>query len=58
MRGMNRRTFFFVLGVISILGMVLRWTGIRFEGVDYKVCLEPWYQQLKEAVSALENRAP
>ena len=48
MRGMNRRTFFFVLGVISILGMVLRWTGIRFEGVDFKVCLEPWYQQLKE----------
>ena len=47
MRGMNRRTFFFLLGALSIVGLALRWTGIRFEGVDYEVCLEPWYQQLK-----------
>lgn len=48
MRGMSRWTFFLLVGAISVLAMLLRWTGIRFVGVDYEVCLEPWYQQLKE----------
>lgn len=33
--------------VISIIGMVFRWTGMSFEGVDYVKSLLPWYLDLK-----------
>lgn len=48
MQKVNRKTFVILIGMFCILGMVLRWTGIRFPGVDYRVCFEVWYQQLKE----------
>lgn len=37
--------------VIMITGMVFRWTGIFFEGVDYVECLLPWYSDLKASGS-------
>lgn len=48
---MDRRTFLMVLGILSLLGFLLRWTGIRFRGVDYEQCLEAWFLQLKEGGS-------
>lgn len=44
----NRRLkFWTALIAISVAGMALRWTGISFEGVDYEICLLPWYQDFK-----------
>lgn len=39
-----------IVGVLlaTALGMILRWTGIGFEGVDYVKSLLPWYQGLAE----------
>lgn len=34
--------------VVTAVGMLLRWTGIRFEGVDYIKSLLPWYEGLAE----------
>lgn len=34
---------------ISLLGMAFRWTGISFVGVDFQICLQPWYEGLKES---------
>ncbi len=47
MKKIDRRMFFVLIGILSASGMLLRWTGIRFVGVDYENCLENWYQQLK-----------
>lgn len=47
MKKIDRRTFLILIGAFSVFGMLLRWTGIRFVGVDYENCLESWYQQLK-----------
>lgn len=38
-----------IMGVISLAALLLRWTGIRFEGVDYRYSLLPWYEELKAA---------
>lgn len=45
---------------ISIVGLVLRFMGFHFEGVDYQECLAAWFDQLKEigditALSAYEG---
>lgn len=37
--------------IISMAGLAFRWTGIRFEGVDYQNCLLTWYLQLKSGGS-------
>ena len=46
----KKETKYFWCGIIlvSIIGFALRWTGIRYEGVDYRECLSEWYRQLKE----------
>lgn len=51
MHKINRNTFIGLIVVLSLLGMVFRWTGIRFEGVDYQNSLLTWYLQLKEGGS-------
>lgn len=48
MRKMSRKTFMIGIGILSVLGMLLRWTGIRYVGVDYENSLLTWYLQLKE----------
>lgn len=48
MQKVNRRTFIGLIVMLSIAGMALRLTGIRFEGVDYQNSLRTWYLQLKE----------
>ncbi len=45
---MKNKTFWYGIVILSVLGMVLRWTGIYFEGIDYQMCLSAWYAQLKE----------
>ena len=47
MQKMNRRVFIGLIIIFSIAGMAFRWTGIRFEGVDFQNCLLSWYLQLK-----------
>lgn len=47
----EKRTFLIIIGLLSVLGMILRLTGIRYVGVDYEICLEAWYLQLKEGGS-------
>ena len=53
----NHSTFILSLIIISVFGFLLRWSGIRFEGVDYQACLSVWYEQLKSGggLSALVN---
>ncbi len=48
MQKMSRRTLIIWIGILSVLGMLLRWTGIRYAGVDYENSLLTWYLQLKE----------
>lgn len=36
---------------MSVVGLVLRWSGIWYEGIDYQKCLSAWYAGLKEAGS-------
>lgn len=48
---MKKRNFWFGIIILSVVGMILRWTGIRFEGVDYRECLSAWYDQLKSVGS-------
>lgn len=48
MQKMSRKTWMIWIGSISVLGMLLRWTGIRYAGVDYENSLLTWYMQLKE----------
>lgn len=48
---MKKRNFWLGIIILSVAGMVLRWTGIRFEGIDYRECLSAWYAQLKEVGS-------
>ena len=47
MKNKDRFYFFISLIVISLVGMILRWTGIPYIGVDYEVCFLPWYEDLK-----------
>lgn len=35
--------------LISIAGLILRFMGFSFEGVDYEECLSAWFDQLKAA---------
>lgn len=51
MRKINYKTFLIIIGIISVLGMALRWTGIEFVGVDYEYSLLRWYNGLKEGGS-------
>ncbi len=57
MQEMNRRTFFILIGMISILGMALRWMGIWYVGVDFENSLMMWFNQLKEvgSLAAMTN---
>lgn len=48
MKSKHRSGMLILLLVISVGGLALRWTGISFEGVDYKTCVLPWYEELKE----------
>lgn len=48
---MKKKTFWYGIIILSVVGMLLRWTGIWFEGVDYQMCLSAWYGQLKEVGS-------
>lgn len=45
---MKKRTFWIIFIILTVVGLGLRWSGIYFEGVDYRVCLSAWYNQLKE----------
>lgn len=47
-RNMSRKKFAALIVLISLAGMVLRLTGIYFEGIDYQVCLSGWFQDLKQ----------
>lgn len=51
MKNKDRFCFLITLILISLAGMVLRWTGISFEGVDYVKSLLPWYEELKASGS-------
>ena len=48
---MDQRTFIIAIAVLCAFGMFLRWRGIWYVGVDYELCFEPWYMQLKNAGS-------
>ncbi len=48
---MKKNKFWIGILLLSVVGMLLRWTGIRFEGVDYRECLSAWYEQLKSVGS-------
>ena len=48
MKKTDHRIFTGIIVFLSIAGMVFRWTGIRFEGVDYQNSLLTWYLQLKD----------
>ena len=37
------------IGAISVVGLLLRFTGFPFEGVDYQECLSAWTEKLKAA---------
>ena len=45
---MKKSLFWSIIAILTIVGFLLRWTGIAYEGVDYQLCLSAWYQQLKE----------
>ena len=43
----KKQNFIIALFFISVVGLLLRWNGINFIGVDYEVCFRGWYEQLK-----------
>lgn len=57
MTKINRKTFWALIGIISALGMALRWAGIWYVGPDYENCLQTWFTQLKSGgnLSALAD---
>lgn len=48
---MKKHTFWCWIIILTFAGIILRWTGIGYEGVDYQNCLSEWYAQLKEVGS-------
>lgn len=51
MKRINQKTFIILILILCAVGMFLRWRGIWYVAVDYELCFEPWYMQLKEAGS-------
>ena len=51
MQRINHRSFIGLIVILSMAGMVLRWIGIEYEGVDFQNCLSSWYLQLKDGGS-------
>lgn len=47
-KDIGKRTFIYGIVVLSVVGLVCRLLGIRYEGVDYQMCLSAWYAKLKE----------
>lgn len=47
MEKVTQKRFWFLAGVISIVGLLLRFMGFPFESVDYQQCLSSWTEQLK-----------
>lgn len=50
-KDIRKRTFIYGIAVLSIVGLILRLLGIRYEGVDYQMCLSAWFAKLKEVGS-------
>lgn len=48
MHKVTKKKFWLLMTLISVVGMVLRFSGFPFEGIDYEQCLSAWSQQLKE----------
>ncbi len=51
LREISKRQLYIGILIISVIGMMIRWLGMEFEGIDYRMCLSSWYEQLKEAGS-------
>lgn len=45
---LDKRKMLVGVVIATIVGILLRWMGISFEGVDYRMSLYPWYQGLAE----------
>lgn len=45
---MDHKRYLLCLGMLTVAGFLLRWTGIRYESVDYINCLSSWYGLMKE----------
>ncbi len=48
MERITKKRFWVITGIISALGLALRFLGFPFESVDYQECLSAWSAQLKE----------